>query len=148
MNPDFEDANNYTPEKIAYGPGKKDFHHPNVVRISLLEKSPELEKSTYMQMETSIDDMSPEYLGIDFQEGLLSSGAIDFSISQEIMKKGRFGIILKIILPKDKVEPVSNYLFENTSTIGVRFFDIQRLELPRKLSKKETSFGYSGNSTL
>ena len=141
LNPSFEDANNYTSEKIAYGPGKKDFHHPNVVRISLLKESVKVEKSTYVQMETSIDDMAPEYLGTDFQDRLLSSGAVDFSISQEIMKKGRFGIILKIILPKDKVESVSNYLFENTSTIGVRFFEIQRLELPRKLSKKETSFG-------
>jgi uncharacterized protein (TIGR00299 family) protein len=141
LNPDFEEGNNYTPEKIAYGPGKKDFHHPNVVRISLLEKSVEVEKSTYVQMETSIDDMAPEYLGTDFQEGLLNSGAIDFSISQEIMKKGRFGFILKIILKSKNIKEVSNYLFENTSTIGVRFFDIERLELPRKIVEKETSFG-------
>lgn len=141
LNPEFEAVINYIPEKIAYGPGKKDFLQPNVVRISLLEKSIEPEKNSYVQMETSIDDMSPEYLGTFFQDGLLHSGAIDFSISQELMKKGRFGSILKIILRQDKVESVSNYLFENTSTIGIRFFDIQRLELPRVLSKKETPFG-------
>lgn len=141
LNPNFEEGSNYTPEKIVYGPGKKDFHHPNVVRISLLEKSAEVEENTYVQMETSIDDMSPEYLGTDFQEGLLNSGAIDFSISQEMMKKGRFGFILKIILKSENIKEISNYLFENTSTIGVRFFDIQRLELPRKIVEKETSFG-------
>ena len=141
LNPDFEESHHYTPEKIAYGPGKKDFHQPNVVRISLLENKAANAKGNYVQMETSIDDMAPEYLGTDFQDGLLKSGAIDFSISQEIMKKGRFGFILKIILKSNYIKEVSNYLFENTSTIGVRFFDIERLELSRKIVKKETSFG-------
>jgi len=141
LNPSFNDSNNFTPEKIAYGPGKMDFNHPNVVRISLIEKTIEVEKKAYLQMETSIDDMSPEYLGTDFQDGLLNSGAIDFSVSQEIMKKGRFGFILKIVLKSESIKEVSNYLFENTSTIGVRFFDIERLELPRKIVEKETSFG-------
>ena len=81
------------------------------------------------------------YLGSDFQEGLLKSGAIDFSISQEIMKKGRFGFILKIILRSENLEAVANYLFESTSTIGLRYFDIDRLELPRKMVKKETAYG-------
>ena len=94
-----------------------------------------------MQIETSIDDMSPEYLGDDFQQGLLNSGALDFSISQEIMKKGRFGFILKIILKGESLEEVSGYLFENTSTIGLRYFNINRIELPRKIVKKQTSFG-------
>ena len=141
LNPDFDDSKSYIPEKIAYGPGKMDFHQPNVVRVSLLKNKVEVEKEAYIQMETSIDDMAPEYLGTDFQDGLLNSGAIDFSISQEIMKKGRFGFILKIILKSESIKEVSNYLFENTSTIGVRFFDIERLELPRKIVEKETPFG-------
>ena len=141
LNPKFTNSNNYTPTKIAYGPGKMDFHYPNVVRISLLETKPDSTLNSYTQMETSIDDMSPEYLGTDFQEGLLKSGAVDFSISQEIMKKGRFGFILKIILKSDDINNVSNYLFENTSTIGLRFFNVERLELPRKTMKKETAFG-------
>ena len=141
LNPDFDDSKSYTPEKIAYGPGKKDFYQPNVVRISLLKNKDEVEKKSYVQMETSIDDMAPEYLGTDFQEGLLNNGAIDFSISQEIMKKGRFGMVLKIILESDKLKEVSNYLFESTSTLGIRFFPVERLELPRKIIAKETPFG-------
>ncbi len=142
LNPDFNDNKNYISEKIAYGPGKMDFHQPNVVRISLLEnKAGEVEKNTYVQMETSIDDMTPEYLGTDFQQGLLNSGAIDFSISQEIMKKGRFGFIIKIILKKESLEKVSGYMFDNTSTIGLRYFNINRIELRRKIVKKQTSFG-------
>ena len=141
LNPDFIDQTDQISKKIAYGPGKKDFHYPNVVRISLLENKAQTEKNTYIQLETSIDDMSPEYLGDDFQQGLLNSGAIDFSISQEIMKKGRFGFILKAILKRDALEKVSSFLFDNTSTIGLRYFNINRIELPRKIVKKQTPFG-------
>lgn len=141
LNPEFEAKGSHTPEKIAYGPGKKDFHHPNVVRISLLQKTAEVQAQKFVQMETSIDDMAPEYLGTDFQEGLLNSGAVDFSISQEIMKKGRFGFILKVVLEAANTEKVANYLFENTSTIGVRYFPIDRIELQRELLEKETALG-------
>ena len=141
LNPEFGESSNYITEKIAYGPGKMNFHNPNVVRISLLAAKAVSQKKNYMQLETSIDDMSPEYLGTDFQEGLLKAGAIDFSISQEIMKKGRFGFILKVILTKEQLTKVSHYIFENTSTIGLRYFPIERLELPREIIKKETAFG-------
>lgn len=141
LNPEFSTTLNYTVEKIAYGPGKMDFDYPNVLRVSLIEIATKKSTGDYIQMETSIDDMSPEYLGIDFQEGLLAIGAIDFSISHEIMKKGRLGFILKIILKRASLEKVSGYLFDNTSTIGLRFFDIERLELPRSLIKKQTNFG-------
>ncbi len=40
-------SSTYTTKKIAYGPGKKDFHYPNVVRISLLDAAPIKKKSTY-----------------------------------------------------------------------------------------------------
>ncbi len=141
LNPEFSESKNYISTKIAYGPGKMDFHNPNVVRISLLATDVDVRTKNYVQLETSIDDMSPEYLGTDFQQGLLSSGAIDFSISQEIMKKGRFGFILKVILTSDQLKGVSNYIFENTSTIGLRYFPIERMELPREIIKKETPFG-------
>ncbi|WP_405610825.1 nickel pincer cofactor biosynthesis protein LarC [Polaribacter sp. Asnod1-A03] len=138
LNPDFKNTA-YTPIKTAYGPGKKNFHNANVVRISLIEN--EKKKDKYLQLEASIDDMSPEYLGIDFQDGLLKSGALDFSITQQLMKKGRFAFLLSVILPLDNLTEVSNYLFDNTSTIGVRYYPIDRIELPRIQKKTTTEFG-------
>ncbi|MFD1015397.1 nickel pincer cofactor biosynthesis protein LarC [Winogradskyella rapida] len=138
LNPDFK-TKAYTPLKTAYGPGKKDFHNANVVRISLIEN--DVEKDNYLQLEASIDDMSPEYLGNDFQDGLLAVGAVDFSITQQLMKKGRFAFLLRVLLPKDELEAVSNYLFDNTSTIGLRYFPIQRIELPRVQETTTTEFG-------
>ena len=140
LNPDFS-TGSYTTKKIAYGPGKKDFHYPNVVRISLIDEGKRQEADAYVQLETSIDDMSPEYMGTDFQQGLLDSGAIDFSITQQLMKKGRLGFLLSMILKKENLEKVSAYLFDNTSTIGVRYHTIDRIELPRQQLKKQTAVG-------
>ncbi len=140
LNPDFGN-NNYVPLKTAYGPGKKDFNNPNVVRISLLEETDSQKNHAYIQLETSIDDMSPEYLGTDFQQGLLDAGAVDFGISQQLMKKGRFAFLLSVILPTDCLKKVSNYLFDSTSTIGLRYYTIDRIELKRQQQKKQTAFG-------
>ncbi|MBU2996796.1 nickel pincer cofactor biosynthesis protein LarC [Cellulophaga baltica] len=140
LNPDFTNRG-YMPLKTAYGPGKKDFVNANVVRISLLKVAVEKNKESYLQLEASIDDMSPEYLGTDFQDGLLASGALDFSITQQLMKKGRFAFLLSIILPLDNLENVSNYIFDNTSTIGVRYYPIDRIELPRVQKKTASALG-------
>ncbi|NNE78433.1 MAG: nickel pincer cofactor biosynthesis protein LarC, partial [Pricia sp.] len=140
LNPDFDNTG-YVPQKTAYGPGKKNFHNPNVVRISLIEENNAKKKETYIQLETSIDDMSPEYLGTDFQQGILDAGAVDFGISQQLMKKGRFAFLLSVILPTDKLNTVSNYLFDSTSTIGLRYYSIDRIELKRQQQKKQTEFG-------
>ncbi|MEP2279901.1 nickel pincer cofactor biosynthesis protein LarC [Maribacter sp.] len=140
LNPDFT-SRGYVPLKTAYGPGKKDFVNANVVRISLLKIEVEKSKDSYLQLEVSIDDMSPEYLGTDFQDRLLTAGALDFSITQQLMKKGRFAFLLSVVLPLDNLEKVSNYIFDNTSTIGVRYYPIDRIELPRVQKKTKTEFG-------
>ena len=140
LNPDFK-STAYTTKKTAYGPGKKEFHNANVVRVSLLEVHAKTDKDLYIQLEASIDDMSPEYLGNHFQDGLLASGALDFSITQQLMKKGRFAFLLSVTLTKTNLTSVSNYIFNNTSTIGVRFYNIERIELPRVQHTKQTSLG-------
>jgi len=140
LNPDFTNSS-YVPKKTAYGPGKKDFINPNVVRISLLEETDAQKNHAYIQLETSIDDMSPEYLGTDFQEGLMDAGAVDFAISHQLMKKGRFAFLLSVILSTENLNSVSNYLFDSTSTIGLRYYNIDRIELKRQQQKKQTAFG-------
>ncbi|RKN83325.1 nickel pincer cofactor biosynthesis protein LarC [Ulvibacterium marinum] len=140
LNPDFE-STTYVAQKTAYGPGKKNFNNPNVVRISLIEENDSDSKDSYIQLETSIDDMTPEYLGTDFQQGLLDAGAVDFGMSQQLMKKGRFGFLLSVILPVGSLTKVSNYLFDNTTTIGLRYYSIDRIELPRKRHPKATPLG-------
>ena len=46
LQPKFE-AHTFITQRIAYGPGKMDFHYPNVVRISLIETADVKKKPSY-----------------------------------------------------------------------------------------------------
>lgn len=85
--------------------------------------------------------MSAEYLGLHFQEGLLKAGAIDFGIAQQLMKKGRPGFLLRVLLREDQLPAVSSYLFQHTSTIGVRYHRVERKELDRSMEEMQTPYG-------
>lgn len=125
--------------KTVYGPGTKDFIAPNVVRLSLCEGTKKL-TGTYI-LETNIDDMSNELLGIDFQNGLFVNGASDFYFNPIQMKKGRQGILLSCSVPGSKIDQLSEYIFENTSTIGIRTYPVMGTKLEREIKEFETPYG-------
>lgn len=85
--------------------------------------------------------MSAEFLGTDFQAGLLEAGATDFGLIQQLMKKGRLGFLLRVLLAESQLESVANYLFENTSTIGLRYYPVARKVLPRSIVEVQSSHG-------
>ena len=138
LDPDF-DVPVLIKKQIAYGPGTKDFKTPNVLRVSLCEESDPLAE-TYV-LETNIDDMSNELLGNDFQNGLFEHGANDFFTSAIQMKKGRQGILLSCSVAAKNREQLSNYIFENTSTIGIRSYPIKVNRLKREIKEFATTYG-------
>ncbi len=140
LNPDFS-----TPAlqlfKTAYGPGQKDFNGPNTVRVSLGAKVKSTSKKALYVIETNLDDCSPELLGESFQEGLVKAGAIDFTLTPVTMKKGRPGLKLSSLVSEANRQAVCDYILENTTTIGVRYYPIQREELQRETVSMETQYG-------
>ncbi len=138
LDPDFE-VPVLIKKQIAYGPGMKDFKTPNVLRLSLCEESNQL-KGTYV-LETNIDDMSNEFLGNDFQNGLFEHGANDFFTSAIQMKKGRQGILLSCSVVANNLEKLSDYIFENTSTIGIRYYSVKGNKLEREIKEFVTNYG-------
>ena len=138
LDPDFN-VPVLTKIKTVYGPGEKQFETPNVLRLSLCKELEQL-SGTYV-LETNIDDMSGEFLGLDFQNGLFEHGASDFFTCPIQMKKGRQGILLSCSVPGKKIDQLSNYLFENTSTIGVRYYPVTGNKLHREIKEYETEYG-------
>ena len=138
LNPDFK-IPVLTNLKTAYGPGSKTFISPNVLRLSLCEGSARVSEN-YM-LETNIDDMSSEFLGVDFQEGLFKNGANDFHYQAIQMKKGRSGVLISCAVDSENIQQLSDYIFENTSTIGIRYYPITTLKLERKVEMVKTPFG-------
>jgi hypothetical protein len=126
--------------KIAYGPGQKDFIGPNVVRLSLVAEATQTKKALCV-VETNLDDCSPELLGEHFQNGLLAIGAIDFTLTSVTMKKGRPGLKLSALTSVENREAVCDYILENTTTIGVRYYSVERKELERKSVSLESKYG-------
>ncbi|MEN8137628.1 MAG: nickel pincer cofactor biosynthesis protein LarC [Bacteroidota bacterium] len=127
-------------KKTVYGAGEKRFKEPNVLRISSIET--ELNNhSSLTVIECNMDDVSSEFLGSDFQQTLLENGAKDFYFTQIQMKKGRPGILLSCITSNDNVLKLSNIILENTSTIGVRYYNVHRNTLDREILWVETPYG-------
>ena len=126
--------------KVAYGPGQKDFIGPNVVRLSLASEAAASKKSLVV-VETNLDDCSPELLGEHFQAELLKTGAVDFTLSSVTMKKGRPGLKLSVLVKGGDLDVVSDFILENTTTIGVRYYAVERKELERESVSLKTQFG-------
>lgn len=126
-------------EESAYGPGQKEFVAPNVLRLSIGTVSGQVD--SLFSVETNLDDCPPESLGSEFQDRLKAAGAIDFTISPVTMKKGRPGFCLSVLVPKTQLETVCDAILENTSTIGVRYFPVERKILERKEEIRTTAFG-------
>ncbi|MCG2462219.1 nickel pincer cofactor biosynthesis protein LarC [Flavobacteriaceae bacterium F89] len=138
LDPDF-DVPVLITKKTVYGPGSKDFIAPNVLRLSICEVG-EKRAQDYI-LETNIDDMSYEFLGNDFQEGLFAHGADDFHYNPIHMKKGRPGILLSCSVAGDRMQQLSDYILESTSTIGVRSYPIEKNKLHRESKKFQTTYG-------
>lgn len=118
------------PKKIAYGAGKKDFDHPNVLRI--IETSEITENDRIDVIETNIDHLTGEEIGYLFDK-LLDEGASDVSITPLIMKKNRQGSLLKVICQRENREHLLNTIFKETGSLGIRITP----NLHRGLAKRE-----------
>ncbi|MBF0441938.1 MAG: nickel pincer cofactor biosynthesis protein LarC [Oligoflexales bacterium] len=146
LNPSFQ-ASVIRIEKTAYGAGKKEFERPNCLRLSLGEEEPEesLSPPEYDQkvwvINANIDDMSGEVLGEYFQKKLLALGALDFTISSVLMKKGRPGFKLEILAAEENFREILRVIFEETTTIGVRYYPVFRSVLKREVKIYETPLG-------
>jgi pyridinium-3,5-bisthiocarboxylic acid mononucleotide nickel chelatase len=97
-------------------------------------------------LETNIDDMDPRIY--PYVSGLLfKAGAKDVWLTQIMMKKGRPGVMLSVICEKDKEGEISNIIFSETTTLGIRLQPVMRRILPRKYGKTvKTSYLPNGKS--
>jgi len=128
-------------EATGYGCGSKTFENwPNLFRSILCEVPDKLDHEIVYVLETDVDDMSPE----DWDtacKSLLDAGALDANLTAKHMKKGRPGMQLQVIVQSTHLYSVQNALFIHTPTIGVRYYPVTRVILPRHTRKIQTSFG-------
>ena len=122
------------PKKVAYGAGKKDFDHPNVLRI--IESADIAESNEIDVIETNIDHLTGEEIGYLFDR-LFDCGASDVSITPTIMKKNRQGSILKVISKPSNRERLVECIFKETGSLGIRISpNVHRGIAKREFTKK------------
>lgn len=92
------------------------------------------------QFEANIDDMNPEWFEVAV-ERLFAVGALDVTLIPAQMKKGRPATILQVIAPKERESKICETILRETTTLGVRYFPIQRRTLNREQGTVATEFG-------
>ncbi|HEX2035980.1 MAG TPA: nickel pincer cofactor biosynthesis protein LarC [Chloroflexota bacterium] len=93
-----------------------------------------------VQLETNVDDMNPEWYG-HLTERLLSGGALDVTLIPVLMKKGRPGTLISVLVSPDGVEAALGTLFAETTTLGIRIQEITRRVLDRQVTRVATPYG-------
>jgi uncharacterized protein (TIGR00299 family) protein len=125
---------------VGYGAGTMDLETPNVLRLFVGEAAVTTPAETIVQVETTVDDMSPQ-LYEPLLERLLEAGALDAWLTPVIMKRSRPGVVLTALCEPGRVADLSRLLFEESSTIGVRWTAYQRSRLDREMVRLDTAYG-------
>jgi len=131
-----------TVEAVGYGAGTKDLPGtPNVLRCFLGQTADSgAGDETVLQVETTIDDMSPQ-LYETLIERVFDAGALDVFLQPVIMKRGRPGVVVTALCVPERVGELSRVLFEETTTIGVRWSEWRRARLQRETVEIPTVYG-------
>jgi uncharacterized protein (DUF111 family) len=126
-----------TVERSGYGAGTRDLPgQPNVLRVVIGERGAlrtpaAAGAESVVQIECEIDDMSPQVFG-PVSERLLAAGALDVFLTPVQMKKGRPGTLLTVLSPEAARAALTDLIFRETTTIGVRFATLAREVLDRQ----------------
>ena len=142
LSPEFGAQPAMTVEAIGYGAGTrnpKDF--PNVLRLSVGEKTGAGNQQQMVAvLETALDDCSPQVIAY-VAEAVLAAGALDVMLTPVVMKKGRSGTLITVLCEPGRRGVFEEMLLRETSTLGVRVREEQRVLLERKHVTVMTEFG-------
>jgi hypothetical protein len=126
------------PEQVGHGVGTARWpDRPNVLRMTMGE---EVASGGLWVLEANLDDC-PGQLVARAIEAALAAGALDAWAAPLTMKKGRPGLLLGALSSGDRRDAVARVLLDETTTLGVRFHAVDRIELDRELVPVATAYG-------
>jgi pyridinium-3,5-bisthiocarboxylic acid mononucleotide nickel chelatase len=128
------------PTGIGYGAGRHEIDgRPNLLRI-VIGEGVSRAAGEELLVEANIDDMSPEHYDY-LMEKLLAAGAHDVWLQPVIMKKSRPAVTLSLLCNEDQLDTLERFVFEESTTIGLRRLPVVRRKLTRRSKTVQTSFG-------
>ena len=132
-------------EKSGYGAGARDFPgYPNVVRLTVGEAASTLAAKTASDtvtvLEANLDDLNPQVFGY-VMDRLLEEGALDAFGMPVQMKKNRPGTLLTVLCKPEDSARLTQLIFTETTTLGVRRREEVRQTLARRWESVVTPWG-------
>lgn len=97
-------------------------------------------KERVLVLQTNLDNMNPEGFEVLYAR-LFKAGALDVWVETILMKKMRPAFKLCVLLRPEKQEKISEIIFKETPTLGIRFVEMGRFSLPRKVVHRKTRLG-------
>ncbi len=133
--------------RVGYGAGDRDLAEtPNVVRVMVGEaddldaRAASPTSHAVMVLECEIDDMNPQIFGV-LMERLYAAGALEVFYAGVQMKKNRPGTLMTIVARPDDREKLTEIVFRESTTIGVRYQEMRRDCLDREMVTVATPLG-------
>lgn len=139
----FDSVPPFAAEIIGYGAGTRNPKgFPNVLRLSLgqtIEQKAQLNERVTV-LECAVDDAAPQ-LTAHVMERALEEGALDVMCTPVVMKKGRMGSLLTVLCRPERRKDFESLLLLETTTLGLRVREEERIILQRRFIEVETPFG-------
>lgn len=142
---EFANWPNMAPERIGWGAGTRKLpDRPNLLRMVLgVACAPAPSASgagTHVVLETNLDDVTGEIVGHAMDQAF-AAGALDVWTVPIGMKKGRPALMLCALARKLEADQVGRALLSESTSLGLRLREVDRIERKRRLSKVTTAFG-------
>lgn len=129
-----------TVEAVGYGAGNdRQGPMPNLLR-AVLGRAGGPEWDRVVALETNLDDLVPEHFDY-LMERLFEAGALDVSLQHLQMKKNRPGFLVRVLARPSERLALTQILFAESTAIGVRSVEWDRLLLQREQKRVTTPYG-------
>jgi uncharacterized protein (TIGR00299 family) protein len=129
-------------DRVGYGAGDRDDPvTPNVLRV-LIGRAADAPRTgdRVTVIECEIDDMNPQLFGV-VMERLYAAGALEVFYTPVQMKKNRPGTLLTVVAAPALRAEMTDIVFSETTTIGLRHYDVDRECLEREIVSVATPIG-------
>jgi len=131
-----------TLREVGYGAGTREYQKfPNALRVLIGEDESNASDGVEQlwMLETNMDDISPQILG-HVMERAFDLGALDCYFTPVQMKKNRPGVLLSILCRAPERAALTDLVFSETTTLGIRTYEVERRALQRKIVTVETQY--------
>lgn len=130
---------NFKTDSIGYGAGTWDLEIPNTLRMHIGEIV-RPDSDDVLVVEANVDDLNPQVYGY-VMDKLFAAGALDVWLTPVIMKKTRPATVLSVLTNGDRLDEIVAIIFAETSTIGMRYYKVQRCTASRNMIQATTPWG-------